>query len=549
MNYILGFLDDSTHLTILYWTQASKFMESSEPVFYNIFFLFGYNFNSITFYNIYILICLGLSFIFTYRFFSLFSDSKYAKIFVTTLFCLSPYFYYKMQHHISLISVWALVFYITYHIKLILNKELNFKKFSILGFILGSLILYSNYLGYIAIIFSIFSFFYFLYITYKSSNLIKLFISYMLFATTSFTTLFVFNFNYIYYNYLNNLEAPVDIKDQFIVQRDISDFILFSSKPWLFFLPPLDNPFTGFITMTFIEKTSVLNSEFFQYTLTESPVLYLGFFNLILFFGGYYLIFKKRLNLKTDIKNYRFFLVLIIGFIILSLPPYFYLFDFKIYTPSYLLYYFFPMFRVLSRFILIILLFLLIFVLKSYDFLIDKYKNNFLGKYFIAYLFLLSLLDFWVKFKISYYEKVPDIYIYANDNLPPGFKFFVYPSNKTAEALFWTKNFKGELLNEHGKFFRLKDQRLYETEYTNEILKCESLTNFKNVDYIFVFDEIISKDKKEYFSKNFDLVYDSEKSDGVLGFDYTFFQILNVGANSSNNGKIYKFDKNAGCKN
>jgi len=552
MNYLFGILDDNTPLTIVSWFIHQDFYTTSEPLFKNIYIFFGTTFNSFIVYNFYILLTFVLNFIFVYKFFSFFSNSKISKILVSLIFCFSPYFLYKSQVHINLIPLWTLLIYINYQINLYLKNNYTPKTFIFSGLLLSFTILYSNYLGYMGIVFA---FFYYIYIYFENNflSLRDFLIRILIFCLTVFSILLIFNFNYLKVNYLsfinNNTQKE---KDTYLLKRGVDEFLLFSAKPYMYFTPPIFNPFFNpftevFLKINFLHPRSSDELILNTYIPNEHSTVYLGWVNIVFGFLGYKLLSKKQ-SLDLNRKDvYRFVIYILIIFFIFSLPPYFSFFNIKYYLPSYLSYLAFPMFRSTARLSILVLLFLLVFVLRFYEQLFSKYQFTKYKKVLIYLAFTFTLMESFTIINFTKVDKIPDLLKFASNNLEKESIYFTYPYSKSNTTFFWSKDFQGRMFDYH-----YYARTLYQTEnypiYAEDIIKnCNNFSKIENLDYIVFYENIASEKSQQFFDKYFEVVYDSKKSNEPYIFNYFLFQIIDQSDNLSNNGKIYKFNKNVDC--
>ena len=121
----------------------------------------------------------------------------------------------------------------------------------------------------------------------------------------------------------------------------------------------------------------------------EMQPLYIGLANLILIYFGIKYVLKHK-----NKDNSQKLIILGISSIILmfiTLPPFFTISGIKIYFPSYLIWEYLPMFRVLSRASFINYLVILTFAGIGAVYIINKYKSK--GKYIVTGLLIFSFLE------------------------------------------------------------------------------------------------------------------------------------------------------------
>lgn len=155
-----------------------------------------------------------------------------------------------------------------------------------------------------------------------------------------------------------------------VVKRGLADFMLYSIMPYHFIVPPAGNPITGNFgkgMVSFIKD----NWNYFlakNYVFSEHGGDFLGWGNSLLFLISMFWVIGKLFSLPAQAGNSkqkvaldpaRYMLIFALAGLLLytsSMPPYFTISGFKIYTPAYLVYTFFPMLRTLSRMGVIIFL-------------------------------------------------------------------------------------------------------------------------------------------------------------------------------------------------
>jgi len=195
-------------------------------------------------------------------------------------------------------------------------------------------------------------------------------------------------------------------------RRPFEDLFSQSARPLSYILPSSAHPFFGAITESFI-GTGLYGESYTEHT------LYLGWVCLFLVFVA----FKKRkifrsVSLRTETDDYRqddfyfwFFAFLLVVAWLFSQPPWWNIFGFRLYMPSYFTYKFLPMFRAYCRFGIVVML--AVCVLAAFGikcFLRGRSKI----KRIIFFLSLIALLlfEFWnyPPFKIIDVSHFPEPY-------------------------------------------------------------------------------------------------------------------------------------------
>lgn len=357
-------------------------------------------------------------------------------------------------------------------------------------------------------------------------------------------------------------ETRYQAQSSYALKRPIEDFFTFSLRPWYLFLPSQDNPFFGQLTKKSINwlqdtKGLWLAQNYFP---SEHTTGYLGWTNLIFaFFGLYYVLKKLQSNKFPDWTPYHQALTL--GLIslcmtFLVMPPYITINLHKIYLPSFLLYKFFPMFRVLARMGIFILLGELIFTGFGYLFLLDflEKKLNWKKFNFLALLpfFALSLMEFFVPLRITDVSVPPKVFTYISQNTPANSSLAVFPYSQNVETLFWTREHNRFLVNPRDL---VNPQTGFDSlEFTSHLPSCAGILEAQKlgVDYLVYFPladtDVTGKSwgLNSLFFKNCPLLkevakfseQDSQFKD--LGFWSKFILVENYGTKSENSAVLYQ---------
>lgn len=386
---------------------------------------------------IYILIVTLLVFIFSYV---LFKKYRFGLVF-SLLFTFSSFYWIQLGIHQELMQVWLLV------ALLILFSKINFnfssKWLLLVLLVCGALI--SNYLGFV------------MYLTLASlvvACVVNEFFNNNLtwkfpMAITFTILLSLLTLSILLFPYMRGIFLPeqTKIENRYFVERPYEDFVTFSLRPWYFFIPSPKNPVYGQFSQSVIQK--IESTGYFladDYFPAEHSAAFFGYLFLITFAStliyGY-----KKLNPETKQKVNTLLLTTII-LISFTMPPYFTVSGLKIYTPGHLIATFFPMFRVTARFSPMILLLMLLIMAEIIN-VIHVYKPKFF-RIFMPILLVVTLVETFVPFKITKYDKVPDPYVYMGTQQPMTIKYLVYPYSKSNESFFWLPDHKQCLMNVRG---------------------------------------------------------------------------------------------------
>ncbi|OGC57921.1 hypothetical protein A3H26_00635 [candidate division WWE3 bacterium RIFCSPLOWO2_12_FULL_36_10] len=385
-------------------------------------------------YNILLLVALTLNLLFSYLYFKKFRFGFFYSIF----YSFSSYTWIHLTH-LALMQIWLFPLF------LILLEKFKTNTLTIIkmALFITLALLISNYLG-----FFILMVFFFDCISEKLTTVyVKKYIQVILLSAL-FTIFAILPF--IKLNYFSTYN------DRVIKQRSsnqMEDFLIFSSKPWHFFLPSTKNPIYGNSVHSlrlYLENVRFI-LIFDQYFDREHNASFFGFsFLLTLAFLISSLIYKHKST--KIVSKYLIVSALILLFM---MPPYILIRGIKFYTPGYVMYTIFPMFRSLSRLSIVLLLYLLtIFgTILDYNYVLFSDRIRKLTKLFIPIIFIFTLFEVFVPQSVRKMDIPPNIYTYIGNNTQRIEKIAVYPYNKTNEAVFWIPVYKRELVNPRGYEF------------------------------------------------------------------------------------------------
>jgi hypothetical protein len=230
------------------------------------------------------------------------------------------------------------------------------------------------------------------------------------------------------------------------VYRPIEDWYNFSFRPWYFAIPPGSSLFFGDLHTAFYNKVRSTGNYLTQnYSEDEMAGSYLGWHFILGAAVMFYLVVLRNKAGTQDTSKIITKCFWIIGVILLiSGPPSVTVAGFKLYTPSYLLYYILPVFRSLVRWSAV--LYLLVLVINYY-LVIDLYSK--IQSRLFKYLFVVSCIGLnFVVFAI----KLPIIDV---SNPPKDVvtlskldgRSLVYYPEADYYALFWSQVVKKEIIN------------------------------------------------------------------------------------------------------
>ncbi len=273
------------------------------------------------------------------------TKNKYASFVSSIIFAFSPYHIAHSMDHLGLSQIQWIPFCMLYMLKL--DRERSYKSAAIFGIFL-TLVIFTEVYYALFIVLVILT--YILYRVYASElyilkNLAQCFTSKNL-KITGIISMILMTASLAVYSLLIR-PVLVPFKDM-LPRRDMYELLIYSAKPWDFFLPPVYHPVFGQYVQEFVL------SHLYGSNPTEQ-ILYIGYVPLVL---SIYAIFKFIKNKKMEEHNiviiFLLFSVLALSFM---LPAYLHIYDLKIpFSFSYLLYQVTQSFRVMSRFDVILMM-------------------------------------------------------------------------------------------------------------------------------------------------------------------------------------------------
>ncbi|HLD50870.1 hypothetical protein A3K34_02990 [candidate division WWE3 bacterium RIFOXYC1_FULL_40_10] len=501
--------------------------QSSQPIIWTLYFFLAKYIDVVFLYNLWIILSFVLTLIFSYIFIKIFVKNKPISLLVSLVFTFSPYFYYSSRNHLDLMQFWLLILFLI----MFFGKNYRYKPL-LLGFLAAVTLGVSNYIAYILLLFVGLHFVYSL--DFLDSKKVCKFFAFML----SFLVFGLF----ILSPYLSLVRQGSS--SAFPPSRTFEDFVTFSSKPWLFFLPPVDNPIFGSLSTHVINTLAEKWGYFWtaNYFKSEHSTNYMGIVNSVFAVIG--LVSLKKYSYEER-KPFYILALIIISLALLSLPPVATVFGINLYLPSFLLFKVFPMFRVLSRLNVLSLLLALIFTGLGYTRLIAKYGKSKSTYLCISFLFVLSLCEFFVPFKGVDVSSPPEVYSFLKEL--PGGPMAVYPYSKANEALYWLSEYNKPLMNPRN--YASTDGAFTSEKFTKNLASEKGLLEFEELGgtYIVYF---YNADKDPVNASKF---FDSNSLlEKVIVMDHTapdlklinpFISIADASSTYSNSAIIYRFKR------
>ncbi|MFH1565761.1 MAG: hypothetical protein ABIB98_00970 [bacterium] len=398
-------------------------------------------------YNMLVLPTFPLAAFFAYLLFHHLTKNKYISFAFGLIFSFSPYHIFSSQRHTELAITWVIPLVIWTF--LLAFEKKTFKFILLASFSLALTMLSSIYWGVYLAIFTFCLLISFivvdLLLTSKFQikfkmigirNLWKKYLSFYVVYLLLFTLIAApFLFSYIKANYFQEQDMTRGwvYQNTMVVKRGLADFMLYSIMPYHFIIPPSQNPITGEIGVKMVNFIKD-NWNYFlakNYVFSEHGGDFLGWANAFLFLFTIFWVIKKLFRVsklgfknpkqKEDLERIRYMLAFVVSGVLLysfSMPPYFTISGFKIYTPSYLIYTLFPMLRTLSRMGVIIFLCVLLVNAMFLGIRVkgQRLKLKMRNYTFILIFTLIALAEFYMPLK------------YLDDSVPP--KAYAYIGTK-----------------------------------------------------------------------------------------------------------------------
>jgi hypothetical protein len=503
--FIIGGFDDQ--LNLLVWGKISKTLFSIEnaflanfPTYQNIFrellnpfdttrpilellvsttlTIFGEGFV-----NVLIIVFLLLNLFWSYTFFKRYKNA----LVYALIFSFSSYIWVHLIH-LSLLSIWVIPLFALLLDKFETKKDHKLKYGFLLGLYMALVVLFANYLGFfILAYFSVRVLSRLLWeLLFERKFNSSLLAKYLISSFSCGAILLALLFPYLSNTYVSEGYAYGAYGFSKNMNRTYEDFFYFSSRPWYFVLPSIKNPFFGEIAQkaySTIESTGYFLAD--DYLWNEHSASYFGLaLSLSTCFLAAFVLLKGDYAVRKKIGLYTLCFLFIVSF---CMPPYITFSQVKIYTPGYLMYLFFPMFRVTTRMSILLLFCVLNIFGIALKYIVSRYGN--MKKYIGVYMGLILCLTLGGTFippRIYKVPKPPDIYLHVSQNTPSDSVFAVYPYGKTQEAFYWTDVHQRALINPRGYVYYAFDAELF----THDLTTMEGLAALRalNVDYLVVFD-------------------------------------------------------------
>ena len=367
-------------------------------------------------YNIQILFSFILSGFITYILAFYVLKNKLAALFSALAFTFCPYHFVRSWQHLGLSQVQWMPLYMLSILKLRENKSLRNTLIAALSFALVAAfdLYYAYFMFIVTVVFIIYDYLY-ARVAKDSFALFKFFIGAGIFIA-------IIELPDIYYiakgiSRLSKIEAGFG---PYGIIRPFGDLFAQSAKPLSYLLPSVTHPLFGLVTEQFI------GTQAYGDSLTEHT-LYLGWVPLTLAIVAIKN-YKKNIYLTGKGFYFGFFILLGLSSWLFSQPPWWNIFGFKLYMPSFFMYKIAPMFRAYCRFGIVVMLAVAVLAGFGLKLLLLKYKSRY-TKIALTCLFSgLVLFEFWnwPPYKVIDVSVFPEAYTWLKSQ-PGDFTIAEYP--------------------------------------------------------------------------------------------------------------------------
>jgi hypothetical protein len=372
----------------------------------------------VAFWNIQIFLNLILSAFFTYLILFHMTKDQIASCFGAICFAFCPYQFARIWQHLGLtFNEWITFLLYT----AILYREKQDKTRGVL-FLAGLLLVFSfdytiTYLGIV----SLFVFFMFMFGEYIH-GLINLkyrprdYPSYLKGTVLICFLALIILLPYIIPVVRNFLVFGKTLASPFnLYHRPFEDLFSQSAKPLSYILPSPFHPLFGRFTERFVD--TILYGK----SLTEH-ILFLGWTTIFLAFIAVKNWARKRGRYEG------FFILLLVVSWLFSQPPWWNIFGFKVYMPSFLMYKLLPMYRAYCRFGIVVMLAVSVLAGFGLKIILNRQSNGSRRAFLAVLFFVLVLFEFWnwPPFRVIDVSKAPKAYYWIRE-LPDNTVIAEYP--------------------------------------------------------------------------------------------------------------------------
>jgi len=460
----------------------------------------------------------------------LISDKALAFVFAT-VYSTSPYFLYRVSSlTISLYPVFVFPILICF-----LVKKRNV--FYLLALVITTFLL-SSYYGLFALILTVFWKGIELSLDKEFKKLLAFLASFLLpigvFLALTYSTVIIDNIPLLG-SYSKSRTAPTE---QTTFYRPLENWYNFSFRPWYLVIPPKSSLLFKDLAVNAydsIESTGYYLAD--DYAVEEMAGSYLGWHFLLGIGFIFYLLLTDRPGLRDKFpsvyvnrKLITTSLLCMLLILLISHPPSFTLGGINVYTPSYLLYFVLPVFRILVRWSVVI--FLLTLVVNSFLWvdIVRMVASGYKRWLAITLFLLLNLAMFSVRFHVLDLGNASSELVYLKDTMEEGGRKVVIYPNADHKEIFWALYHKGYIVNP--KDYVNREADFDSNEFSGSLVTLEGINEMreKETDFLVLYKDRVSSSRlgeiaalnpqitdleslRAFFSENFGpVVFESEKA-------------------------------------
>jgi len=497
-------------------------------------------YNLLTLLTLVLVVCIG------WYVYGKYFRNVFVKVYLVLMILFSGYLVYHIRSHLDLSQIWTLVLALY-----LLNRPRSLKGGMFLGLFTVFTVAISNYLGFFILltvtVYELTSFFHRLLVEKKVVIGRDLFLHFLGFAFVFFGLLLLLAIPYLSsFSKVEQVSMPYSES-----HRSIDDVFVYSAKPWYYFLPSVDNPFYGRLSVTILGLLQKwVGWQAGGYIKSEHSADFLGLTNIFLAILGFLNIIKSK---KISPLQKNFLIDLGITAVVLfffSLPPQVSVFGFKLLMPSYIFAATIPIFRVIARFGLVVYLITLIFTGYGLTCVLESTRLERDARYaLLIFLFVFGISEMIIPVKLTKLTDSPAVFKFLSNKTPVTAKYVVYPYSKVGVAQMWSRDQLSRLLNMRN--FMSAGNKLNSEKFTNSLTTMSGLNCAKNIGakYLVYFYQVdVSQlTNQSFFDANTSFVGDfiHSGSDVIdLANLEKFVIISDAGGVKSNSARLYRLVDN-----
>ena len=363
-------------------------------------------------YNSEVILSFILSGLFMYGLMWLISGCYAVSVFSGIIYAFSPYHFARAWQHIGLTHIQWIPLYVYALLKM--KKDVNLRTTIFLSLSLFLVASFDYYYLYFMLLVTVFFWMYCLVVNKKNSKKLTLRIILSMALTGSVMAIILWSF------IKTRVLAPqAKVVSVWSLRRPFEDLFSQSARPLSYLLPSPEHPFLGGLARGFV------GTDIYGMSLTEHA-LYLGWVPLVLAFAAF-----RRWRRNRKLPSYQvtkspesnenfyigFFVFLAVAAWLFSQPPWWDIFGFKIYMPSFFMYKILPMFRAYCRFGIVVMLAVAVLAGFGLKFILERFKSQKTKVVVTALFYGLVLFEFWnwPPYKVIDLSRVPAVYYWIKE--------------------------------------------------------------------------------------------------------------------------------------